>query len=397
MTVEDDDLTPAPLHDASQQHTQPIHPRRIPRIVHHPETTPSSLHRSVFLAVSLAVFLLVGAALTPHLPLGWGSGSAPSVSAASAPAISIQDAMIDVAGNVGSAVVSIRTPLGLGSGVLYDTSGLVLTNAHVVEGAQSVTAVLADGRHVTGTVLGSDPGFDLAVVHIDAAGATVAPLGSSEGLVPGQLVVAIGNPYGFDRTVTTGVVSALNRPITESQKAYAQGMIQTDAAINPGNSGGPLVDLDGHVVGITTLVAAPAGYPAQGLGFAIPIDTAKRIAPQLAQDGHVSHSGQPFLGVAVSAITPSGVRQQSAQLQPSVPGADNGVVISRVDPNGAATAAGLQVGDEIRELNGKEIFNRSDFLQYLLLLHPGDRIGISVDRAGTGINASVVLGEAPAQ
>ncbi len=156
------------------------------------------------------------------------------------------------------AVVSVRTDQGLGSGVIYDASGLILTNAHVVQAAQSTTIGLVDGRHFSGTVVGVDTGFDVAVIKIDGGtNLPTAPLGASTNLQVGQAVV--GNPYGFDHTLTTGVVSALNRPVSEGQGSYNQPMIQTDAAINPGNSGGPLLDLSGQVVGITTLVAAPQG------------------------------------------------------------------------------------------------------------------------------------------
>src|SRR5205085_5532202 len=141
-----------------------------------------------------------------------------------------------------------------------------------------------------------DNGFDVAVVKIDGSNLPTAPLGNASNLQVGDPVVTIGNPFGFDHTLTTGVVSALNRPVSEGQGSYNQPMIQTDAAINPGNSGGPLLDLNGQVEGITTLVAAPQGIPAQGLGFAVPVNTAKRIADQLVQQGKVTHSGQPFLG-----------------------------------------------------------------------------------------------------
>src|SRR6266542_487806 len=165
-----------------------------------------------------------------------------------------------VAQSVGPAVVSVRTNQGLGSGVIYDSNG------HVVEGAQSITIGLVDGRHFNGKVVGSDGGFDVAVIKIDGSNLPSAPLGNSSALQVGQDVVAIGNPFGFDHTLTKDFVSALNRPVSEGQGSYNQPMVQTDAAINPGNSGGPLLDLNGQVVGITTLVAAPQGFPAQGLG-----------------------------------------------------------------------------------------------------------------------------------
>ena len=143
-----------------------------------------------------------------------------------------------VAQSTGPAVVSVRTNEGLGSGVIYDPSGLVLTNAHVVENAQSITIALVDGRHFSGKVVGSDPGFDVAVIDIDGQNLPTASLGASSQLQVGQDVIAIGNPFGLDHTLTTGVISALNRPVSEGQGSYNQPMIQIDAAINPGNSGG---------------------------------------------------------------------------------------------------------------------------------------------------------------
>ncbi|MCC7106911.1 MAG: trypsin-like peptidase domain-containing protein [Chloroflexi bacterium] len=325
-----------------------------------------------------------------------------------------------IAERVGAAVVSVRTDQGLGSGVIYDASGLILTNAHVVDGAETINIGLADGRHFAGKVLGTDAGFDLAIVRIDGQNLPTAPLGESGALRVGETVVAIGNPYGFDHTVTTGVVSALNRPISEGQASYSQPMIQTDAAINPGNSGGPLVDLRGNVVGITTLVAAPQGFPAQGLGFAVPIDTARRIAPQLVEDGHVTHSGQPYLGVALSDASVQ--RSQQPRL-PGSPGAggrarpgqggqgsqggqgrgqttarmDHGARVESVEASGPADKGGLKQGDIITQLDGREVYTRDDLLQDLVLHRPGDQVALGVNRGGQQLTVTITLGEAPAR
>src|SRR6266508_3145093 len=198
--------------------------------------------RNGLIAFALAASILGGTAacvLRPSAPPPVTPAQVvvqPGPSAAAAP----QDALVSVAERVGPAVVSVRSEQGLGSGVIYDGGGLVLTNAHVVNGAREISVGLADGRRFSGRVLGADRGFDLAVVQIGGQGLPVAPLGDSASLRVGQFVAAIGNPYGFDHTVTTGVVSALNRPIAEGQESYAQPMIQTDAAINTGNSGGPI-------------------------------------------------------------------------------------------------------------------------------------------------------------
>jgi S1-C subfamily serine protease len=320
-----------------------------------------------------------------------------------------------VAQSVGPAVVSVRTNQGLGSGVLYDASGLILTNAHVVEGAQSITIGLVDGRHFSGKVVGSDTGFDVAVIKVDGSNLPVAPLGSNSSLQVGQDVVAIGNPFGFDHTLTTGVVSALNRPVSEGQGSYNQPMVQTDAAINPGNSGGPLLDLNGQVIGITTLVAAPQGFPAQGLGFAVPVDTARRIADQLVQQGKVTRSGMPYLGVTLSDINrpdavpglpntpfpglPGGRRGGAGAVpRPTPPaGVDHGALVGDVSPGSAAAQAGVQASDVIVNFDGFDVYNPDELLQRLVTHKPGDQVNLSVIRGGQATNLSLTIGEAPVQ
>lgn len=323
-----------------------------------------------------------------------------------------------VAQQVGPAVVSVRTDQGLGSGVLYDASGLILTNAHVVADAQSITIGMVDGRHFAGKVVGSDTGFDVAVIKIDGTNLPTATLGGVANLQVGDAVVAIGNPFGFDHTLTTGVVSALNRPVSEGQGSYNQPMVQTDAAINPGNSGGPLLDINGQVIGITTLVAAPQGIPAQGLGFAVPVDTAKRIADQLVQFGKVTHSGQPFLGVSLGDINrpdttpgfpgqpsipglpglPGGRRQPGAARPTPVPapsGVDHGALVGDVQAGSPAAAAGVQVNDAIVSIDGFDVYNPDELLARLVLHKPGDQVAITVIRGGQSTNLNLTIGEAP--
>jgi S1-C subfamily serine protease len=331
-----------------------------------------------------------------------------------------------VAQSVGPAVVSVRTNLGLGSGVIYDSSGYVLTNEHVVDQAQSITVGLVDGRHFSGKVVGSDSGFDVAVIKIDGSNLPTAQLGQSSSLQVGQDVVAIGNPFGFDHTLTTGVVSALNRPVSEGQGSYNQPMIQTDAAINPGNSGGPLLDLNGQIVGINTLVAAPQGIPAQGLGFAVPVDTAKRIADQLVQQGKVTSSGQPYLGVQLSDINRpdavpgmpnqpfpgfpgpgnggngggrrggGGTAPAPAPARPAAPsGVDHGALVGDVASGGAAAQAGIQTGDVIVSFDGFDIYNPDELLQRLVVHKPNDQVNATIVRNGQNMNVSITIGEAP--
>lgn len=350
---------------------------------------------ALIVAISLGFVHLAG--VRPQL-------TAPVVQAAPSPpggASVVQSALIAASEKVGPAVVSVKTDQGLGSGVIYDAAGQVLTNNHVVADASSITVGLADGRRFPAQVLGTDSAFDLAVLKIDGSNLPVAQLGKSSTLQPGQFVVAIGNPYGFDHTVTVGVVSALNRPVSEGQGSYNQPMIQTDTAINPGNSGGPLVDLDGNVVGINTLIAAPQGVPAQGLGFAIPVDTVSRIAPQLAQNGKVTHSGQAYLGVGLADLSgttrqPAVPSRRGSRSQPANPGVDHGALIGQVQPGSPAAQAGLQTNDVIVSFDGKDVYGSDDFLQDLVLHQPGNRVALGIVRNGASQSVTVTLGEAPA-
>jgi len=372
--------------------------------------TRSTLVGAALGALAVAVVAAAGFALVP-------SRAAAQQAAAS---VTAPGPVAAVAQTVGPAVVSVRTDQGLGSGVIYDGSGLVLTNAHVIQGAQSITIGLADGRHFNGNLVGADTGFDVAVLRIEGANLPTATLGDSANLQVGDPVEAIGNPFGFDHTLTTGVVSALNRPVSEGQGSYNQPMIQTDAAINPGNSGGPLLDLNGQVIGITTLVAAPQGIPAAGLGFAVPVATAKRIADQLVSQGHVTHSGQPFLGVALADINRpdtapgfpglpgapglpgvpggGGRRGQQPAPAPTVPAdVDHGALVTDVQSGGPTGNAGLQVGDVIVSFDGIDIYNPDELLQRLVLHQPNDQVQLGVIRNGQQQTLNVTIGEAPVQ
>jgi S1-C subfamily serine protease len=352
-----------------------------------------------FVAVTVALALSQAFAPAPRQLHQATTQSSPAIVIASAPAP--EGSVMAVAEAVGPAVVSVRTDQGLGSGVLYDTSGLILTNAHVVAGAQSITIALVDGRHFSGKVVGSDTGFDVAIIGVDTPGLPTAPLGSSSNLQVGQSVIAIGNPYGLDHTLTTGVVSALNRPVSEGQGSYNQPMIQTDAAINPGNSGGPLLDLQGRIVGITTLVAAPSGIPAQGLGFAVPVDTARRIADQLVQWGKVTHSGMPYLGANLSDINrPAalpGFSGRRAQPPQAPTGVDHGALVGQVDPSGPSAQAGLKPGDAIISFGGIDVYNPDELLERLVVHVPGDQLQLGVVRNGQPMTLELTIGEAPVQ
>jgi S1-C subfamily serine protease len=248
---------------------------------------------------------------------------------------------------------------GTGSGFVFAADGLVLTNAHVVAGAHELAVMLPDGRTCEGSVVGTDEDTDIAVLKISGPGLAAIPLGQSQRLRQGQLVVAIGNPFGFHHTVTAGVVSATGRSLRARTGRLMTGLIQTDAALNPGNSGGPLVDTVGDVVGINTAVIMPA----QGINFAVGADTARLVIPQLLRDGCVRRS---YLGIAAQDV-PLPRRLVRHFALPK----DTAVLVTEIVNGGAADSGGVREGDLIVELDG-EVVERTDDLHRLLT---GDRAG----------------------
>ena len=248
-----------------------------------------------------------------------------------------------------------RFEQGTGSGFILSADGKLLTNAHVIEGADTVNVTLKDGRTFTGEVMGTDPITDVAAIKIEATELPVAPLGNTEALSPGQWAIAIGNPLGLDNTVTAGIISALDRSSSQvgiSDKRVQ--FIQTDAAINPGNSGGPLLNANGEVIGMNTAIRANA----QGLGFAIPIETAKRISDELFASGEVQH---PYLGIQMMNLN-----EELKESLNSDPRAnfkieeDEGVIIVRVVPGTPAEKAGLQNGDLVKRIDGTVVEDVTD-------------------------------------
>ena len=295
-------------------------------------------------------------------------------------------------------------PAGVGSGVIYDDQGHILTNDHVVEGATQLQVSLPSGQSYPAKLIGADPQTDLAVVQIKANNLPVAKLGDSSKLQVGDWLVAIGNALGLTGgpTVSQGVVSALGRTVQEpgdqtqgslgqssTSGPYLFDVIQTDTPINPGNSGGPLLNLDGEVIGINTLVAGQAepGVQAQGIGFAIAIDTAKPIADQLVKSGRVVH---PFLGISYAPLNPA----ISAQLNVNT---TDGVVVEDVVANGPSAQAGIQQGDVITAADGQALKGESA-LAYALNKHkPGDKITLTILRNGQKKDVTVTLAERPQQ
>jgi S1-C subfamily serine protease len=225
--------------------------------------------------------------------------------------------------------------VGSGSGLIFTPDGFALTNSHVVHGAASVRATLPDGARYSATVVGDDPDTDLAVIRLNATGLPVVELGDSEALRPGQLVVAIGNPFGFQATVTAGIVSALGRSMRSQSGRLIEGIIQSDAALNPGNSGGPLVDSRGRVIGINTAIIGGA----QGICFAIPVNTARFVIPRLIREGRVRRS---WIGVVGQTIRLSRRRVQLSHLH-----AERAVLVTEVARGSPADRAGLEPRDII--------------------------------------------------
>src|SRR5438132_6124285 len=269
-----------------------------------------------------------------------------------------------------------------GSGVIVDAKGYVLTNNHVIENAQDITVRLSDGRKFTAKLVGRDPKTDLAVLKVDApALLPVAELGDSDQLRVGQWAIAIGNPFGLDRTVTVGIVSATAR--NRVGVATYENFIQTDASINPGNSGGPLLNLDGKVIGINTAIVA-AG---QGIGFSIPINEAKAVMAQLIARGRVVRG---WLGVVIQDLTDElassfGVREHE------------GVLVADVMKGGPAETAGLRAGDVVVELNGTRIHEVPDLQRHIANVAPGQRVRLGVVREGAPQRITVTVAEMPGE
>jgi serine protease Do len=277
---------------------------------------------------------------------------------------------------------------GTGSGFIISNDGKIITNAHVVDGADKVTVTLKDGRTVDGKVLGSDPLTDVAVVQVETENLPTVKLGNSESLQVGEWAIAIGNPLGLDNTVTTGIISAKDRhgsQIGASDKRVD--FLQTDAAINPGNSGGPLLNSRGEVIGVNTAIIQNA----QGLGFAIPINTAQRIAEQLIANGKVEH---PYLGIQMLQLTPE-IKEKLAES----PMADNwtitddsGVLLVRVMRNSPAAEAGLRSGDVLKSIGGKNVTDPDAVQKIVANAKIGDNLPVEISREGEKINFNISVG-----
>ncbi len=302
--------------------------------------------------------------------------------------------VIQVARTVGPAVVSVLNMevrgggrpdrrQGLGSGFIVSRDGLIVTNAHVIEDADRIDVVLAGGRTVTARVLGSDPRIDIAVLRVSGSNLPVVPFGDSDGLRAGQDAIAIGNPLGFERTVTTGVVSALNRVIPGGGTSLMD-LIQTDAAINPGNSGGPLLDSCGRVIGVNTAVVGSQSGGG-GLGFAVPINIARRAVRDVVQTGRIV---VPWIGIGYSEVTSE---MASAYGLPVA----YGVVVGSVAEGSPAARADIRRGDIIVTLNGRRLENAAQLQRFIREAAVGERLTLVVLRNGSRLTKTLQLAEMP--
>ena len=344
----------------------------------------------------------------PPLPAVWAAPRVEGLNDA-------EQVVIRVYREVGPAVVHITSAAvaydfffnqipqrGTGSGFIINEQGYIVTNNHVVENADNLEVTLASGKKMPARLVGRDPNNDLAVIKIDVSGEKlqVARLGDSEQLQVGQMTIAIGNPFGFDRTVTTGVVSSLKRTVRAPNGREIRDVIQTDAAINPGNSGGPLLNSRGEVIGINSAIFSPSGGSV-GIGFAIPVNTAKRLVPELISKGRVSH---PWLGVRGVNVT----RELSRRLK--LP-AEHGVLVMVVEPRSPAAQAGIRGGDRrvpvgnmvlllggdlIVGIDGQKVENNDRLVAYL---DDHKRVGQTVEleilRQDQRLKLSATLGEQP--
>jgi len=308
----------------------------------------------------------------------------------------LQEQIVSIVEKVKPSVVNISTvrimrdqflhvhPVqGVGTGVIIDDSGYIVTNFHVIAGANQVTVTLNDGRKPKGKIIGTDPGSDIALIKIDTDGLKAAAMADSSKLKVGQFVIAIGNPFGIllpGPAATTGIVSALNRTINADGRVY-ENLIQTDAAINPGNSGGPLLDIEGKIIGINSAMIPFA----QGIGFAIPIDQVKEIVDDIVKFGHVRRL---WLGIIAMPNN-----KEVAQYY-NLP-TEKGVIAARIVIDGPAHVAGIAPGDIVLEVAGMKLKEVNDIRKALKGKQPGDRVEVKIVHAGEQVPVTVKLKEQP--
>jgi putative serine protease PepD len=350
----------------------PMHIRR-PR----PKRGEAPLGRVAALA-SVAVLALAGCGSSSQ------TGSSPHVAAAttaSTAADELQQQFRNVVRTVSPEVVQIQTNSGLGSGVVFDGNGDIVTNAHVVTGAQTLSVTLVNGNHHPASIVGIYPQNDIAVIRVSGAKPHPATFADSSKVQVGDIALAIGNPLGLRSSVTQGIVSSAGRTVSEGNGVTLPSVIQTSADINPGNSGGALVNIEGAVIGIPTLAAIDPEFgetPAPGIGFAIPSNTAKNFASQLIASGAVPPSGRAFLGVLVTTIILGGV------------------LVKSVEPGGPAAKAGIHPGDVIVSVAGQSTPTADVLSSVLATLRPGQTVPVQIlSSTGQTSTLQVRLGSQP--
>jgi S1-C subfamily serine protease len=349
----------------------------------------------IVLPQHLGIHPVFSAQPVPYAPAPPGASPAPS-GGGTIRVESEESVIINVVKQVRPAVVNINTESqvqtgfgvfpqqGAGSGVIVRPDGYIITNNHVVQDATAIKVTLIGGKTLTGKIVGRDPLADLAVIKVDSKDPLpAARMGSSGALQVGQLAIAIGNPFGLGSTVTTGVVSALNRNI-ELPSLVVENLIQTSAAINPGNSGGALVDSSGAVIGINTAIIPNA----QGIGFAIPSDVARVEMEQLIANGRVI---RPWVGVVYGGeVDPQSGKAYNL-------GTEHGVVVRQVEPSGPAARAGVQPGDIITAVNGERVDSWNDFVRDVVAKRIGDTVTLTIIRDRAPRSLSVTLAQRPAE
>jgi S1-C subfamily serine protease len=361
-----------------------------------PPIQPGPRRPRLWLAVlmTMLVALLFGGVV---FAAGWEFGHAGSAPSGTIPPQSsntidaVREAVIAKV-SPGVVQINVQTANGsaIGSGVIIDKRGYIVTNNHVVAGARGVEVVFSNGFQERGQIVGTDPADDLAVIKVNPPShMVVVPLGNSSNLRVGQEVLAIGNPLGNTQTVTNGIISALNRNVTDGPSgAIIPGAIQTDAPINPGNSGGALVNLQGQLIGIPTLAAIDPEFntPANGVGFAIPSNRVGFIVPQIIQYGRVIHTGRAALGVSVTSVSPLIAAQDNLSV-------NHGALIAGVVNGGGAAKAGLQVGEVIVQVGNTPVTNATSLGDALIQYSPGQTVAVHIVRGNQQLTINVTLGE----
>ncbi|HEU5439854.1 MAG TPA: trypsin-like peptidase domain-containing protein [Ktedonobacterales bacterium] len=360
----------------------------------------------IVLAVLVLTLVLATAGCELTSPSSSPSGSSAAVPTVAVPAAAtdLEQTVQTVIRRVQPSIVEVQASGGsqgqsIGSGEVIATGGYIVTNDHVVRGSQQLAVVLANGQTAPATLVGEAPEDDLAVLKTNAANLRPISLGDSNAVLVGTFVLAIGSPLGLDQSVTSGIVSALNRTASEAPSGPAgvlTGLIQTSAPINPGNSGGALVNLRGELIGIPTLgVSNPQnGQAVNGIAFAIPSNRVKFVADQLIKNGRVTSTGQGFLGITGVDVTPDIASTYGLPV-------DHGVLISDFVPDASgkspAEQAGLRTGDIILTVNQSQIASSGDLAGVLLALAPGTRVQVMAQRGTSQQTVTVTLGERPSQ